>query len=233
MAKTISELAWNEISLQAKAFQLWRSWRKCRKAQRSPFGPDHANGYSALSSDAYGIAGTARAQLKNLWKARDIWGLIVKVVPWGLLGLLCYVLMQKASNQVLKRLGYSGMSADQCVVRQSILRKTRKYAKAEECIHHGLRKNPSRTSEGLLRCGLAEIYLRKDRKEQAYELADDAAMIAEQVRVTNPHQAARIYAGAADIFDELRRPDKSAKYRRQVKSLTALTGAKDTDLKHA
>ena len=135
---TAYELSWRKTSLLAKMELLLGSEAAAARIKtRSKDPTTRADGYSALSSTHFSIAGTAAAQLKQ-WR-RPWWLLLLlpmRLLAWSILGGYCYLRMKPLSDAALENAGgYAGMTAAQCDVRQNILRKWRMWDEAEECIN--------------------------------------------------------------------------------------------------
>jgi len=162
-----------------------------------------AGGYSALSSTYYSIVGTAFTQLKAALRPKLL--APVKVVAWCLtwlpLAAYCYWRMLPLSNRIVDLIGYDGMSADQCDVRQSILRCQVEYDEAKKCLRAALAKNPKKAhTRGMLHVGLAEIYQYEGNRQSARTEVHAALTEAAEAEKQDPRQAARIYKHCADLF---------------------------------
>lgn len=139
--------------------------------------------------------------------------------------------MLSASDRVVALIGYGEMSADQCDIRQSILRRRGRYDEAKQCILAALAKNPEKAhTRGLLHAGLAEIYRKKDDWRNARTEARTALVFAEEAEKQDPRQAARIYRQCADIADFVEK-GAGKPFRRKARELAQATGAEDQLLK--
>jgi len=132
----------------------------------------------------------------------------MKIVVWCLtwlpLAAWCYWRMLPLSNQIVKLIGYDGMSAAQCDVHQTILRCYKRYDEARMCILAALAKNPGEVHiRGLLHIGLARIH-QQNRDWVSVQIEVDK-VIAEAPKAAreNPQQATRIYRHCADLVDQI------------------------------
>lgn len=232
---SIYDLRWGKTSFLAKLVLLFNSHRKENKKTLSKDPRDRASGFSALSSTYYSIAGTAAVQLNNLF--RD-WRLLLfvpfRAILWGALGVWCYWLMLPFSDRVVKLIGYEGMSPDQCVVRQSILRKRGRLEEASQCINLALAKNPRLGStRGLLLVASADIRAKEGKLSLAKEILRAAIAEGSDAERIYPEQAARIYRHAADIFDFIcgHSSEEGQELRREAEVLAKKAGSKDQVLK--
>jgi len=212
MKKSISELSWGETSFVAKLRLFFVSIRRERTKIHSSDMRERASGYSALSSTYYSIAGTAFAQgriIVNAWRVSPCrleewfgpaW---LFIFTWLPLGAWCYWRSLPLSNKVVEIIGYDGMSAAMCDVRQSILRKHRKLEEAFGCIDEGLKwcKEKDWHTVGLLHAGRAEIYRHKGERRLAKDAMNTAVACADRVSETNLGQAVRIYKQCAPVAD--------------------------------
>ena len=233
---SIYDLSWGKTSFLAK-LQLFFKSQKCEKEKmRSNDRQVQVGGYSALSSTYYSIVGTALSQLKAAFRPK--WLAPVKVAAWCLtwlpLAAWCYWRMLPLSNRIVELIGYDGMSADQCDVRQSVLRRRGQYDEAKKCIRAALAKNPEKAhTRGLLNVGLAEIYRHEGDWRNAE--AEVRAALAEAVEAEkqDPRQAARIYRHCADLFSQVGGNDRypTADLRRKAQELAQAKDAQDQLLK--
>lgn len=135
------------------------------------------------------------------------------------------------SNRVVTLIGYDGMSADQCDIRQSILRRLGRYEEAEQCIVIALAKNPEKVhTRGLLHVGLAELYKRDGNLFGMMAEMQLARSAAEEAERQDPRQATRIYRHCAEL---VRHSDLALaeELGRKARVLAAETGAADQRLK--
>lgn len=236
---SIYDLSWSKTSFLAKLQLFFKSRKREKQRMQSDDPIVQAQGYSALSSAYYSIVGTAVSQLKAIFRLRWLmWFAPVRIIIWGFtwlpLAARCYWRMLPLSNRVVELIGYEGMSADQCDIRQSVLRRRNRLTEAKECINAALAKNPEKAhTRGLLHVGLAEIY-RKDgdwrNAETETQMAIGAAKEAEE---KDPRQAARIYRHCASITDffEAGDPIPGSQLRHKAKTLLQTVGAEDQLLK--
>ncbi|MEX0931618.1 MAG: hypothetical protein WDZ88_02595 [Candidatus Paceibacterota bacterium] len=219
---TIQSLSWDEISFLAKLRLFSKSREQEKEKIRSNNPQIQAEGYTSLSGTYYGITSTAFFQLKASFQSG--WLTPAKVTLWGItwlpLGMCCYWRMLPLSNKVVELVGYDGMSADQCDIRQSILRHRGSNTERMECCKAGLSKSPQKAhTRGLLYVGLAEARLSeflelrysgeinsptaeaiKLKAERAVRLALRAA---EEAESQEPLQTSRILRRCAFVIEEL------------------------------
>ncbi|MDP3875276.1 MAG: hypothetical protein Q8Q22_02040 [bacterium] len=236
---SIYDLSWGKISFLAK-LQLFFKSQKCEKQKmRSRDKQLQAQGCSALSSAYYSIVGTAFSQLKATLRPKWLlWFAPVRIAIWSLtwlpLATWCHWQMLPLSDRVVALIGYKGMSADQCDVRQSILRCRGWDDEARKCIRVALTKNLIKAhTRGLLHVGLAKIYQHEGNwyeTEKQVRSALAEAVFAEQ---QDPRQAARIYRHCAALTDVIGQGNliPGDKLRRRAQALAQATSAEDQLLK--
>lgn len=202
---TISELSWNKSSFIAKLLLFFKATKENKEKIQSSSAFEKAEACSALSSSYYSIAGTGMAQIKSYF--RDDWKFILFpmfVVVWFLtwfpLMIWCYFNMLHLSEQVVKLIGYEEMTADQLDIRQSILRRRRKYKEARVCIEIALRKTLNHHTRGLLSIGLAEIFLSEGNWSGVAMEIRAALREAEKCEIREPQQAVRIYRHCSRLY---------------------------------
>lgn len=141
--------------------------------------------------------------------------------------------MLPLSNRMVKLIDYDGMSADQCDVRQSVLRRRGQYKEAKRCIRAALAKNPEKAhTRGLLRIGLAEIYRHESNRQGVETEVKSALVEAETAEKQDPRQAGRIYKHCANLTDFLQRNgSQGSKLRHKAEELARSVGAQDQLLK--
>lgn len=232
---SIYDLSWSDKSFLAKLQLFFKSRKQEKEKMRSSDRQVQAGGYSALSSTYYSIVGTAFSQLKAALRPKLL--APVRVAAWCLtwlpLATYCYWRMLPLSNRIVELIGYDGMSADQCDVRQSVLRRRSQYDEAKRCIRAALAKNPEKAhTRGLLRVGLAEIY-RHERDWRNVQTEMEAALAeAPEAEKQDPRQAARIYKHCADLVLLVEnRMAYANDLRRKAQELAQATGARDQLLK--
>ena len=233
---SIYDLSWSETLFLSKLQLFFKSRKQEKEEIRSDDAQVQAEGCSALSSTYYSIAHTALSQLKETLRPK--WLAPVKIVAWCLtwlpLAAFCYWRMLPLSNRVIELIGYDNMSADQCDICQSVLRRRGQYDEAKKCIQAALAKNPEKAhTRGLLRVGLAEIYRRKKARQSARSEVCVALMEAMAAEKQDPRQAARIYRHCADLYEQMRVSDhcEIADLRRKAQELAQAVGARDQLLK--
>ena len=233
---SIYDLSWGETSFLAKLQLFFKSRKQEKEKMQSNDRQVRAGGYSALSSTYYSIVGTAFSQLKAVLRPKLL--APVKVAAWCLtwlpLAAYCYWRMLPLSNRIVELIGYDGMSADQCDVRQSVLRRRGQYDEAKKCIRAALAKNPEKAhTRGLLRVGLAEIYRHEGNRQSARTEVYAALAEAVEAEKQAPRKAARIYKPCADLFGQVGGNDlhPTDDLRRKAQELAQATGARDQLLK--
>lgn len=236
---SIYNLSWGKTSFLAKLQFFFKSQKQEKQKMRSDDRWVQAQGYSALSSTYYSIVGTALSQFKATLRPKWlVWLAPIRMVMWSLTWLpltaWCYWRMLSLSNRIVELIGYDGMSADQCDVRQSILRRRGQYDEAKKCICVALAKNPEKFhTRGLLHVGLADIYRREGDWRNAETEVRAALTNAEEAEKKDPRQAARIYRHCADITDFVEQGDPipGSRLRHKAKALAQATDAQDQLLK--
>lgn len=234
--KSIYDLSWGGTSFLAKLELFFKSRKQENKKICSADAWAQAGGCSALSSTYYSIVGTAFSQLKVALGSKLL--APVKVVVWCFMWLplaaYCYWRMLPLSNRVVELIGYDGMSADQCDVRQSVLRRRGQHDEAKKCIQAALVKNPEKAhTRGLLHVGLAEICWRDGDRQSARNEVRAAIAEATEAERQDPRQAARIYRHCADLFGLVGGNDcyPTVELRRKAHELAQMVGAHDQLLK--
>jgi len=240
MDNRIYHLSWGETSFLAKLKLFVRSRKEEGKKIQSHNPQTRAEGYSALSSTYYSIAQTGVAQFLAIFKPVEFgmyWPLIVSVrvvrfvawcITWFPLSFWCHWRMLLLSNRVVALIGYDGMSADQCDIRQSILRRYDQYEEAEKCIRAALIKWPEKAhTRGLLHVGLADVFLYRGNQRGVKDEMITAAFLAKDAAEQDPRQAARIYRHCANFADWLGELSFGDKLRCLARELAQATNAKD------
>ncbi|MEK7649451.1 MAG: hypothetical protein AAB367_00590 [Patescibacteria group bacterium] len=234
---SIHDLSWGETSFLAKLELFLRSQKREKEEKLRSVSPwVQAQGYSALSSIYYSIVGTATSQRKAVFRLS--WLAPLQIIAWLLtwlpLAAWCYWRMLSLSDRVVKLIGYDDMSADQCDIRQSILRRRIKYGEAEGCIRIALAKKPEKAhTRGLLHVGLADIYRYKGERSAMMQEVESALAEAREAEGLEPRQASRIYRHCADIVELVQPRDlvQCGELRRKARELAEATGAEDQLLK--
>lgn len=233
--RSIGHLSWEEDSFFAKLELFFRSWKETRYRRRQAVKSVRADGYSALSSTYYTIAGTARAKLgQELKPLSDIcW-----FFTWAPLGAWCFLRMLPLSNKAFRLSGgYHGLTAGKCDTRQCILRARHNYREAETCIAIALTKRSAEAhTRGLLRAGLVDICQHDGHITMAVMNVDLALTEAEIARETNPLQASRIYRQCARVVEKLgaNYPSSTAsELLAEARKLAEAASAKDQILKQS
>lgn len=233
---SIYDLSWDETSFLAKLQLFFKSRKQEKEKIRSSDRQVQAQGYSALSSAYYSIVGTAFSRLKATLRPK--WLVPVRIAAWCLtwlpLAAWCYWRMLPLSNRIVELISYDGMSADQCDVRQSVLRRRGQYDEAKKCIRAAFAKNPKKAhTRGLLRVGLAEIYRHEGDWRNAETEVHAALVEATEAERQDLRQAVRIYRHCADITDFVEQGDPipGSQLRRKAQTLVQTTGAQDQLLK--
>lgn len=233
---SIYDLSWSETSFLAKLQLFFKSRKREKEKMQSNDRQMQAGGYSAFSSTYYSIVSSAFSQLKAALRPK--WLAPVKIAAWCLtwlpLAAYCYWRMLPLSNRIVELVGYDGMSADQCDVRQSVLRRRGQFEEAKKCIRAALAKNPEKVrTRGLLRVGLAEIYRHEGDWRNAEAEVQTVLVEAAEAEKQDPRQAARIYRHCADITDFVEQGDPipGNQLRHKAQQLAQTTGAQDQLLK--
>ncbi len=231
---SIYDLSWARTSFAAKLILFAKSIVKQRRKINSIDASVKAAGCSALSSTYYSIAGTAAAQREALQKQK--WGFLwtpLFLVTWMPLGAWCWWRMLPLSDRVVELIGYDGMNADQCDIRQSILRRRGRLLQADGCIRYGLGKNASIHTFGLLYVGSADICMRSGTRQETERLTRVALEYARRAEQTDARQAGRIYRQCAPIADWLHLPSPltAAELYQKAEILAIATDARDQLLK--
>lgn len=227
---SVDDLSWNADSFWAKVRLFLASYRQNWAAIMGGNAASQSAASSALSSTFYSIVGTAHAKLSEVGRqeiAWRYWYFVTWFWTWGLLGGYCYLAMQWHSNAVDIR------TADQADIRQSILRRTRRYAEAITLIRE-FYENSAGHTRGLLAVGLADCYGYVEHVGSARERTryiNEAVDTAHQVSEAQPAQAARILRKVADLLTEDRKVEEANRARQQAISIAAGIGAKDQILK--
>jgi len=236
---SVYDLSWSKNSFLAKFDLFTRSIDETALLIDSADTLKRSDGYSALSSTYYSIAGTAAAKLRSLFCFR--WSLLLLpfslplfFLTWLPLGVWCYFRMLPLSDKALACAGgYANFSADKCDIRQSILRKRHQYLLAAACIFRGLVKEGVLPhTRALLYVGLADAHLHFKDYQLAQSNVKSALKNIGEVEVYDPRQAIRIYKSCAQIADTLgmTAPNGNTLFRRARKLAESLN-AKDQLLK--
>jgi tetratricopeptide (TPR) repeat protein len=233
---SIYNLSWGETSFLAKLQLFFKSRKQEKEKMHSSDARVQAGGLSALSSTYYSIVGTAFSQLKVALRPKLLAPVKVAVwcFTWLPLAAWCYWRMLPLSNRIVELIGYDGMSADQCDVRQSVLRRRGQYDEAMRCIRAALAKNPEKAhTRGLLHVGLAEIYHYKGDRQSAQEETHAALAEVAEAEKQDSRQAVRIYRHCADLFSQIGGNDRHATddLRRKAQELAQATSTRDQLLK--
>lgn len=231
MAPTsVYDLSWNADSFWAKLSLFFASYRENWAAITSGNAASQSVASSALSSTFYSIVGTAHAKLSEVGRqelAWRYWYFVTWFWTWGLLGGYCYFAMQWHSDAVDIK------TAEQADVRQSILRRTRRYAEAITLIHE-FYENSAGHTRGLLAIGLADCYGHVDHLASSKERTkyiNAAIGVAQSIENDSPAQTARILRGAAKLKMEDGEPVDAMTLNTWAKRLAETVGAKDQILK--
>ena len=236
MGRKAYDLSWNTTSFPAKLRLIYESHKEQRSNIRSGNSMQRVSGYSALSSTYYSVLGTAAAHFKAILKPSPLVLLApLRILLWCLtwlpLAVWCYWRMIVFSDRVVKMIGYDGMSANECDIRQSILRRCGRFAEAAECIKDGLRKDPENATRGLLLIAQAEIHERCGEPVLALSRVMDAANIAGMIEKTDPRQAIRIFRRVGNIVGRLNPTGQENVFHHKTRELVEKTPAKDQGLK--
>lgn len=227
------ELSWNKTSFSDKLRLFFESRGEEKEKIRSISLMIKAEGYSNLSSTYYSIAGTAFFQLKAILKSGKLVFVLFQIIIWSLtwlpLAAWCYWRMIPLSNRVVTLIGYDKMSADQCDIRQSILRRRGRIVEAKSCIEYALRKTVVKAyTRGLLRVALADIFKKEEEFEKAKKEVEKAITEAKKAEKKYPQQATRIYRSAAIILGK----EEGKDFLKKAKILANEANAEDQILKN-
>lgn len=233
------DLSWSKTSFAAKLQLFLKALQNEKKRMRSGDRQAGVEACSSLSSTYYTIVGTGFSQLKATLRPKWlIWLAPLRILLWCLtwlpLAAWCYWRMLPLSNRTVELIGYDGMSADQCDIRQSILRRRGQYEEAKLCIRVALAKNPEEAhTRGLLRVGLAEIYRHEGDRQKVETEVQNALTEAEIAEKQDLRQAARIYRHCANLIDFVEKGDPipGSRLRRKAQGLAEEAGAQDQLLK--
>ncbi len=236
---SVYDLSWSKDSFWAKFDLFTRSIDESALLIDSADTLKRSDGYSALSSTYYSIAGTTAAKLGSLFRIR--WSLLLLplslplfFLTWLPLGAWCYFRMLPLSDKALACAGgYDNFSADKCDIRQSILRKRRRYVSAAACISRGLAKEGVLPHTRALLCvGLADVYLYVKDYQLVQSNVKSALKNIREIEGYDPRQAIRIYKGCAQIADTLGMAAPNGNtLRRRARELAESLNAKDQLLK--
>lgn len=235
---SIYDLSWDSDSFLAKMRLFFQSQKTERLKMSSSSIVVQAEGYSALSSTYYSIVGTTGAKLRT---SIGSWFAPIKIplwcFTWAPLAIWCAIRMLPLSNRVVALIGYNGMSADQCDIRQSILRFFGRFDEAEICIKKALKKDIKEIhTRGLLHAGLAQVYMRKGLDYIVEDHMLVATSSAQMIEINIPRQASRIYRQCAQIADYLKVKNPERQYSgdfflKKARMLAEQVGSKDQILK--
>lgn len=192
-------LSWDRSDFLSKLKLFWLSlsnfWKEIQKPAAGI--TEKAAAYSALSSTYYSIAGTALAKIRN---ARYSFRALFAAPLWFLLGGWCYLRMLSLSDKVVELIGYDNMSADQCDVRQSILRKRGKFSEARRCIMAAWGKEMSDTSYCLLQLGMADVWIENgDKPSEIIKRVHEVLHVLERDNDVSLRQKIRILKQAGKV----------------------------------
>ena len=225
---SVYELSWEKISFLDKLHLFFKSREDVRQKSKSKEISEIADGFSSLSSAYYTIAGTGFSHLMNI--RNNPIKLLLWCLTWLPLTTFCYMMMLPVSDKVEDLLGLESMSADQCDIRQSILRKRHRLLEAKECVFAALSKlDISHHTLGLIYAGLADIKQKMGKNSTfVIKLACNAA---DKAVTKEPLQADRIYKQCAAIAKNIGMTDLSNELHRKARDLAQKHNAKDQLLK--
>lgn len=189
---------------------------------------------SRFSSIFYSAAGNAMANFKKEpWK---IW--------WAWRVLRCLHRAVRFSDRLHREVGLEGMTPDQLDVRQSVMRKARRYTDALSCIEEALGRPGELEphTQALLHVGRAQIMLAGPKRfvneAKGKESMVAARKLVERFAEGDPAQASRVLRGYAEllviIHERFGTPLDSAllrSTRRRAQGLAERAGATDQLLK--
>lgn len=158
-----------------------RSWYIVHKLRG-----DESGTLSARSSTYYAAAGNAKARASQSLLAKPWWFILTS---------LCFMRSMRLSNRLVKLVGIKGMNPDQLDVRSHILRRTRRYREALECVNEALsRASIIVNSRTLLLMGKAESLVKIGRPADAQAAYRDAMSLVSQVPVSTHVRLLRSFA---------------------------------------
>ncbi len=232
MTSEIYRLSWDDDTFFGKAKLLFSSYKKEKEKINSQNPYTKGEGYSALSSTCFSIANTAKAKLRASFSP---WYLVlfkpvICLFTWVPLGAFCFFWMLPLSNKVKKILGYENMSADQCDVRQSILRAWHFYKKALNCARWGLiKEDASAHTIALLHLGISDISLKFKCILTAESHISDALSKIKEAEKESPRQAVRIYKKSAFLYQKIygHNSIRAKTLLKKAEKLAKETGTKD------
>ena len=232
MASEIYRLSWDDDTFFGKVKLLLSSYKKEREKIDSQNPYTKGAGYSALSSTCFSIANTAKAKLKASFSPWYLapFKLTICLFTWVPLGAFCFFWMLPLSNKVEEILGCESMSANQCDIRQSVLRAWHFYRKALNCAQWGLaKKDISTHTIALLHLGMSDIYLKIKCPFTAEEHLLEVTHKIEKIKKENPRQAVRIYKKSAFLYQKIHGHEsiKAKTLLKKAEKLAKEIGAKD------
>lgn len=197
----VSELSW-------KRSDLWAKWKLYWLMNEHRFGfwryrhdpLKRAAAYTTISSTYYSILATGKHQYDSV--VHHPFRLLVWFLTWGPLMFLCRMNVGFISDQVLEVVNgdYSKLSADQCDVRQTILRFLKRWDEAKRAIDSGLKDvNAKPHTLALLYLGKAEIAFNEGRWQSVGGLLSIVESHAQHIPLREGGQRARVYRRAARL----------------------------------
>jgi hypothetical protein len=227
------DLSWKETSLWKSHVLFFQATREAgARIRKASHHREVASACSALSSTYLTLSGRGITKIKNSFN-----------LFWLPITALCYFRMLPLSNHVVKLIGYNEMTADQCDIRQSILRARSRFSlfnrkkflmDADECIDIAIGKNPEKShTRGLLYADWADIKVKWGQLSGAESDLITALAHAEVAKEEEPAQASRIYRKCALVSDllEVEGLPSGEILRANAKRLAEIAGAKDQLLK--
>lgn len=227
---SVSELSWKRSDVWAKWKLYWLMNEHRFSFWRHRHDPlKRVAAYTAISSTYYSILATGKRQFDSV--VHHPFRLIAWVLTWGPLMFLCRMNIGLASDQALEAVGgdYSKLTADQCDVRQTILRFLKRWNEAKLAIEAGLKDvNAKPHTLALLYLGKAEIALNEGHWQVVPGLLSIVESHAQLIPLREAGQRARVYRKAAKLSPD---PNESNKFWMRAQEVVRAHDLKDQFLK--
>lgn len=227
---SVSELSWKRSDVWAKWKLYWLMNEHRFSFWRHRHDPlKRVAAYTAISSTYYSILATGKRQYDSV--VHYPFRLIAWVLTWGPLMTLCVFRLELLSDSALEAVGgdYSKLTADQCDVRQSILRSLGKWERAKEAIEAGLKDvNAKPHTLALLYLGKAEIALNEGHWQSVPGLLSIVESHAQHIPLREVGQRARVYRKAARLSPD---PNEGLKFWMKAEDVVRTHGLEDQLLK--
>ena len=134
--------------------------------------------------------------------------------------------------RTLEQVSQDSASADELDVMQSVLREARKYKEAKAVIEWALSLEdiPIHT-RALLLVGKAEVFQQEGDAAESQKTMKAVARLVEEVRVSEPEQAIRLYRALIRFYKHLGQGNKARAAEKEARNLIEQTGANDQLIK--